>query len=110
MGRAVAGAASDSYDQAACESSNKLSVHSPYMASAACLGRAGCSRHLQCLLRCLPASSPAMQLFQCSRHTMLPLPPCHFLQASDLKSIFEAFAAFGSREPVGGMEGRAFSK
>lgn len=34
----------------------------------------------------------------------------HCLQASDLKSVFEAFAAFGSREAVGGMEGRAFSK
>ncbi|PSC76607.1 p25-alpha family [Micractinium conductrix] len=28
----------------------------------------------------------------------------------DLRSVFEAFAQFGSREPAGGMEGRAFSK
>ncbi|KAL4441467.1 hypothetical protein ABPG77_001971 [Micractinium sp. CCAP 211/92] len=30
--------------------------------------------------------------------------------SSNLKAVFEAFSAFGSRESVGGMEGRAFSK
>lgn len=37
-------------------------------------------------------------------------PLLRVLLQAELRSIFDAFANFGSREPAGGMEGRAFSK